>query len=139
IKREAMLPIAFVPLLLTGAGLQHIHRAVFEFTGMGIGAEAKVLGNAANLIKAFKDEKVELEIVCHDDGIDLLLTRSGPIRTRLDKLHGQGVVLAACGNTIRGRNIDRKHLIPYAVVVDSGVAEVVRKEEAGWSYVRSAY
>jgi intracellular sulfur oxidation DsrE/DsrF family protein len=27
--------------------------------------------------------------------------------------------------------------LPFAITVDSGVAEVVRKQEAGWSYIKS--
>jgi intracellular sulfur oxidation DsrE/DsrF family protein len=30
-----------------------------------------------------------------------------------------------------------KRLVSYASLVDSGIAEVVRKQEAGWSYIRS--
>jgi hypothetical protein len=97
------------------------------------------LGNVTNLLKAFKGEETQVEIVCHDDGIDLLLVGTSPLRSRMEKLHTAGVIFAACGNTLRGRKIDRRQLLPFVVVVDSGVAEVVRKEEAGWSYIKAAY
>ena len=117
----------------------HTHRVVVELNVPGVGAYVKVLGNVANLLKAFKGEKTEVEIVCHDDGIDLLLVGTSPLRTRMETLRASGVVFAACGNTLRGRKIERSHLVPFAVVVDSGVAEVVRRQEAGWSYIKGAY
>ena len=36
-----------------------------------------------------------------------------------------------------GAGAARTDLSPFAATVDSGVAEVVRKQETGWSYVRS--
>jgi intracellular sulfur oxidation DsrE/DsrF family protein len=117
----------------------HPHRVVVELNVPGVGAYVKVLGNVTNLLKAFKGEETQVEIVCHDDGIDLLLVGTSPLRSRMEKLHTAGVIFAACGNTLRGRKIDRRQLLPFVVVVDSGVAEVVRKEEAGWSYIKAAY
>ena len=114
------------------------HRVVVELNVPGVGSYVKVLGNVTNLLKAFKGERTEIEIVCHDDGIDLLLVGTSPLRSRMEKLHAAGVVFAACGNTLRGRKIERSNLLPFSVVVDSGVAEVVRREEAGWSYIKAA-
>jgi hypothetical protein len=34
------------------------------------------------------------------------------------------------------RNITAEDLFPFASTVDSGVAELVRKQEAGWAYVK---
>jgi intracellular sulfur oxidation DsrE/DsrF family protein len=116
-----------------------LHRVIVEMNVPGVGAYAKVLGNVSNLLKAFKGESTEVEIVCHDDGIGLLLVGSNPLRGRIERLHAAGVVFAACGNTLRGRGIERSQLPGFSIVVDSGVAEVVRREEAGWSYLKAAY
>jgi intracellular sulfur oxidation DsrE/DsrF family protein len=67
----------------------------------------------------------------------LVLGKAAPLADRLDKVARSGVVFAACENTMKRTNIDRKELVSYASPVDSGIAEVVRKQEAGWSYVRS--
>jgi len=49
------------------------------------------------------------------------------------------VNVAACNNTIRKRELSPSDLTPGVKVVDSGVAEVIRKQEEGWSYVKLAY
>lgn len=38
---------------------------------------------------------------------------------------------------MRRRNVTTADLLPFAGQVDSGAAEVVRKQEAGWSYLKS--
>jgi intracellular sulfur oxidation DsrE/DsrF family protein len=40
---------------------------------------------------------------------------------------------------MRRKNVSRGELLPFATTVDSGVAEVVRKQEQGWSYVKSGF
>ncbi len=112
------------------------HRVVVELSSGGTTTYTKVLGSVSNLVKAFAGDKTVVEIVCRDSGIDLLLSGTGALRDRMSKLHSQGVVFAACRNTLRARHIDRKRLVPFAVVVDAGVAEIVRKEEDGWSYLK---
>lgn len=115
------------------------HHVVIELNVPGADSYARVLGNVSNLLKAFGGEKTEVEVVCHDEGIGLLLVGTSPLRERMSALHSEGVVFAACGNTLRARKIERSHLVPFAVVVDSGVAEVVRKQESGWSYIKGVY
>jgi intracellular sulfur oxidation DsrE/DsrF family protein len=55
----------------------------------------------------------------------------------MQKLHDGGVVFAACENTMRKKKVTKDALFPFATTVDSGVAEVVRKQEQGWSYIKS--
>lgn len=40
---------------------------------------------------------------------------------------------------MRGRHLLKSQMHPFGLAVDSGVAEVVRKDEAGWSYLKGAY
>jgi intracellular sulfur oxidation DsrE/DsrF family protein len=46
------------------------------------------------------------------------------------------LTLAACRNSMRDRKITTDDLFPFATTVDSGVAELVRKQEAGWAYIK---
>ncbi|MBZ5632695.1 MAG: DsrE family protein [Acidobacteriia bacterium] len=54
----------------------------------------------------------------------------------LQRFSTQGVKLTACRNSMRDRNITTEDLFPFASTVDSGVAELVRKQEAGWAYIK---
>jgi intracellular sulfur oxidation DsrE/DsrF family protein len=54
----------------------------------------------------------------------------------MKKAIDSGVVLAACQNSMRLRKVTTEDLFPFSSQVDSGVAELIRKQEAGWTYVR---
>lgn len=116
-----------------------VHRVVIELNVAGRMPQGFVLNNAQNLRRAFAPERVELEIVCHGPGLDLLLRRRNPLAARVAKLATAGVAFAACGNTMRGRHLSKDALLPFVRVVPSGVAEVVRRQEAGWSYLKGAF
>ena len=105
----------------------------------GISAYGTILSNVTNLKKAFAPEAIDIEVVCHGAGIDMLFMSQSSLASQMKRVHNLGVVFAACGNTLRGKKIDRNRIYPYAKVVDSGVAEVVRKQEAGWSYLKGAF
>lgn len=115
---------------------QSRHRVVVDLGTAGTLAQADALGNVKNLKKAFGNDPVEVLIVCYGPSIDLLLTHNNPLSKQVLELHKNGVAFAACSNTLRARNIKKDRIFPFAVVVDAGIAEVVRREEAGWSYLR---
>jgi intracellular sulfur oxidation DsrE/DsrF family protein len=54
---------------------------------------------------------------------------------RLKQLADDGVTLSACQNAMRVMNIKTEDLMPFATQVDSGIAQIVRREEAGWAYI----
>ncbi len=95
-----------------------------------------VLNNVKNVREAL-GEQTEVVVIAHSHGLGLLLAKEGPIAERVQELAGQKVVFAACENTMKKRNVTRQDLHPASTTVDSGVAEVVRKQEAGWSYIKS--
>ena len=45
-------------------------------------------------------------------------------------------MFAACENTMRKKKVTKEPLLPFVTTVDSGVAEVVRKQEEGWAYIK---
>jgi uncharacterized protein len=65
-----------------------------------------------------------------------LLKKSTEYAQRLKEASDKGVVLAACQNSMRAAKVTTEDLFPFAAQVDSGVAELVRKQEAGWSYIK---
>ncbi len=65
-----------------------------------------------------------------------MLFPNGRLAKRIAADAKAGVIFAACANTMKGRHLTTKNLYPFAKVVPSGVAEVVRKQEAGWAYIK---
>ncbi len=94
------------------------------------------MNNVENLQKAFGGEQTTIEVVAHGKGLGLLLVTNTALQERLWHLAETGVVFAACENTMQRLHVTKADLVSFATTVDSGVAEVVRKQEAGWSYVK---
>ena len=112
------------------------HRVVFEVTMEGSEQWTGVLNNVENLRKSLGDA-TEIEVVAHSKGLGMLLAKENELSERMQKLSEAGIVFAACENTMKKKNVTKDQLVPFATTTDSGVAEVVRKQEAGWSYIKS--
>ena len=112
------------------------HRVVIEVNVDGQERWEGILNNVDNLQKAFGADKPQIEVVAHAKGLALLLATNDALKARMQEEHEKGVIFAGCENTMRKQNVTKEQLLPFATTVDSGVAEVVRKQEAGWSYIK---
>lgn len=129
--------LAEMPATGTCHTKKQTHRVVFEVNVDGAEQWQGILNNVENLQKSFGSGTTELEVVAHGKGLGLILKINESMRARLQLVSGAGVCFAACENTMRRLNLKLEDLMPFATTVDSGVAEVVRKQEAGWSYIKS--
>lgn len=97
-----------------------------------------VLNNIENSLEALGTNS-EMMLIGHGPGLGLLLKTNTTSARRIESLIGKKVVFAACENTLKRKSILRQDLLPGVITVDSGVAEVVRKQEAGWAYIKSGH
>jgi hypothetical protein len=129
---------------LTAAGGQrtadkeklNVHRVVIEVTAEEAPQWESVLNNVENLQKAFAPQQTEIEVVAHGKGLAMLQRTHAAQSERMAKMAAAGVRFAACENTMRRLKLQKSDLFDFVVTVDSGVAEVVRKQEAGWAYLK---
>jgi intracellular sulfur oxidation DsrE/DsrF family protein len=75
-----------------------------------------------------------VEVVFFGEGINML-RNTGGYSSLLKQLSDSGVIIAACQNAMRSRGLKTEDLVPFATQVDAGVAELTRKQEAGWAYI----
>lgn len=124
------------PLVVLSADQGGKHKIVFELTAESSAEWEAVLNNVENVQKAFGAANTEIEVVAHGKGLGLLRTTNASMADRLKRIANAGVVFAACNNTMQRLKLTKQDLFPFVTVVDSGVAEVVRKQEAGWAYIK---
>ena len=113
------------------------HRIVFELTTEGAEQWTAILNNVENLREALGAADTQIEVVAHGKGLGIMLATNESASERMKKLADAGVVFAACENTMKRQKVSKDQLLPFVVTVDSGVAEIVRKQELGWSYIKS--
>ena len=133
--------LAVLPLLGTNAQTEtsatdKAHRIVFEVTMEGPEQWTAALNNVEN-IRVALGTAIEIEVVAHSKGLGMLISKDNALTDRMKMLADGGVVFAACENTMKKKNVTKDQLVPFAKTTDSGVAEVIRKQEAGWSYIKS--
>ena len=113
------------------------HKVVLQMNVDNTDSWNQLFGNVQNLQTVFGADKIQIEVVAYGKGLSLLLKTNTAFEERMKKAIASGVVLAACQNTMRLRKVTTEDLFPFASQVDSGVSELVRKQEAGWSYIRA--
>jgi uncharacterized protein len=114
------------------------HRVVIDVTMAGPEAWGPVLNGIENVQKAFGAGNVEIEAVAHEKGLGMVVQAGDPtLAGRMQRIAGTGVVFAACENSMRHQHVTKSDLFPFDITVDSGAAELVRKQEAGWAYIKA--
>jgi intracellular sulfur oxidation DsrE/DsrF family protein len=112
------------------------HKVVFELNAPAPSGWDQLFHNVDNVLKIFGGDGVQVEVVFFGRGLRMLLKTNSEYAARLKEAADKGVTLAACQNSMRAAKITTEDLFPFAAQVDSGVAELVRKQEAGWSYIK---
>jgi len=86
-------------------------------------------------------EKLDLRIVMHGKGVDLLkqANTDPDMQQKVISLKKQGIAFNVCANTLKGKKINYKNDL-YDVsekdIVPSGVAEIAILQSKGFAYVK---
>jgi uncharacterized protein len=129
-----LLAIAFVAISQTPAAPKH--HVVFQLTEPEGPAWESLATHVNNMRKALaQDGGSQVEVVFFGPGLYMLRKTNSAYAERLKQLADSGVVLSACQNSMRDHGVKTEDLFPFASQVDSGIAELVRKQEAGWAYI----
>jgi uncharacterized protein len=138
-------PLVTTIVLMLAVGLAAVsqtpatskHHAVFQMSEPQGDEWNYLLAHVQNMRIAFaNDGGVEIEVVFFGPGLNMLRKTNSDHADMLRRFATEGVKLAACRNSMRDRNITTEDLFPFATTVDAGVAELVRKQEAGWAYIK---
>lgn len=96
---------------------------------------SELIGNVKNLMVDKTVETDSIHIVINADGINTILKERSSSEY-LKALSEEGAIIKACSNSIEGQEIDEKELIDDITVVSSGVGELVKLQDQGFSYIR---
>ena len=135
------LPLTAMTAQLGNSTADKTHKVVFEVAMDGEEKWQGALRNVENVQKSLGVKTTMIEVVTHGKGVGMLLakasTGNAELKAKLEKLQADGVVFAACENTMKRENIENKDLVELSTTVDSGVSEVIRKQEEGYAYIKS--
>jgi uncharacterized protein len=112
---------------------------VLQISEASPAVQTRVLNVAANLIKYYGPDKLDLEVVAFAGGLQLLMA-DNPNAARIRSLaENYGVHFDACENTLQTLTRELGHtprLNPVAVRVPSGAARIVELVQHGYVVLR---
>jgi uncharacterized protein len=99
------------------------------------------LGNVKNHIDAVGQDKIEIIVVMHGNGVDLLKIANTNLdmQQKVIDLKKDGVAFEVCNNTLVKKKINYKNDlfdVSQKDIVPSGVAELAILQQKGYAYIK---
>lgn len=132
---KALLFFSFCIVFHTRLNAQH--KVVIQLNTADTAAWSSTIGNIKNLQKIWPTT-LQVEVVVHGKALDFLVADKTHLRSDIEAMVTLGVQFNACENSMRKHNVSKESLLKVAGTVPSGVAEIVMKEELGWSYLKAS-
>ena len=114
------------------------HRVLIHLASADSNAHKGLIHQLNGLREAFGDS-VEIEVVVHGPGLDFLMSAKTTQKENIYKTTANGVKYYVCENTMRVRKITKEEILPEMGFVKFAMAEIVQKQEEGWTYVKTGF
>lgn len=102
-----------------------------------------VLDEVENLMKFYRqaNQKARVEVITNGGGLSLVMAGISPYAERIQRMQREyrDLTFVACQNTIDRFQQELglyAKLLPGVVVIDSGVAQIMRRQHQGWAYIQ---
>lgn len=124
-----------VALLSAGSAVKAQEKIVWEISSGDTAHQRILFRQINNVLTAAPDTKIE--VVFHGFAIFAVLKDTGYFHQQILQAHKKGVVIAACNNSLKSRNISKDRVIPEATIVPVSILEIAAKQREGWSYIKA--
>ena len=141
-----LLALAALALLTLGSGCatmpgQGKQKVVYHINYNDEAQLKAALGNVKNHISAIGQDKIDVKVVMHGNGVDLLKIANTDLnmQQKVIGLKQDGVAFEVCNNTLVGKKISYKNDlfdVSEKDIVPSGVAEVANLQQQGYVYIK---
>lgn len=115
-------------------------KVIYHVNYDDIKRQGGALRNIQNHINGVGADRVDIKVVMHGNGIELLrhAKTNQALQASVDNLKAQGVDFNVCANTLRGKKIalNELHDAKESDIVPSGVAELAHLQQQGYVYLR---
>jgi intracellular sulfur oxidation DsrE/DsrF family protein len=137
--KARLLLISFLTLVFVNysVGQTKEHRIVFHLATSDTLAQKALVKQVSNVLEYWNTARIE--VVVHNNGINFMKLEEARFAKEIAALKQQGVVFAVCENTMKQRKIEKNQILPSAVFVPVGLAEIVLRQEEGWSYIKAGF
>lgn len=114
------------------------HRVLLHLASADTLAHKALINQLNGLKEAFGDS-ASVEVVVHGPGLDFLIAAKSTQKENISKAIANGVKFVACENTMKARKVTKEEILPQIGFVKFGMAEMVLKQEEGWTYIKTGF
>jgi|694.fasta_scaffold02101_40 intracellular sulfur oxidation DsrE/DsrF family protein len=129
--------ISFILFSLFTTAQEIKYKVVWDLSSSDTTTQAAVFRQMNNVRAEMPD--VELEVVFHGKGIYTVMKDSIQFRSRIKIAKEMGVSMVVCNNSMKRLKIDAKELASEVVIVPSAMAQLIKKQAQGWSYIKASH
>lgn len=143
---DRMAAVIQTPVQLQDAGYEQPEsrtRVVFHVSSADPEAARELLDQVELVLREYAESNrpLKVEVIANNQGLRLLQQGRSPVAERIRQLDEryQNLMFAACGNTLerlRRETGEPIRILPQAVIVQSGVSFVARRQREGWAYIK---
>lgn len=112
-------------------------RVILHLQSADTTVHKSVVNQIGNIKKEIPDAEVEL--VCHGPGLEFLLKEKSQYINKLNKKNLKNVSYVGCEFTMTQKKIKREELVDFARTVPYGIAEIIKKQQQDWLYVKLGF
>ena len=94
-----------------------------------------VLSNISNLIQDLDRTNVEVALIANGRGV-MAFKKGSAFSGRVSQLKTLGVKFRICRNSLGMWKLDEDEMMDEIEFVNSGIGEIVRKQQECWAYIR---
>ncbi len=108
-----------------------------QFTTSDTAAHRALMNQLKNLLEGFGQENLEMEVICHNKGLDLLM-KTSPFASKITDFQQKGIKFMACRQTMTQRNIKEEDIVSCPII-PRGLVWIIERQEEGWSYIKGGF
>ena len=109
-------------------------KIVFQLTSADTLIHQTLMSQLNNYFGVAPD--LQVEVVCHGGGLGMLIKSTSVVQKEIKAYSEKGVSFVACEFAMKKRKITPDQLVAGAGTVISGVLEIAKKQQEGWSYIK---
>lgn len=118
--------------------MMHAYKAIIQLTSAEPKVYKSTIRQISNLLDYFNDN-VQVKIVCHGASGPFCLKDQNPFTAKIVGLLQKNVKINVCNNMLVSNNILPEELISGIEIIPSGIAELVIRQQEGWSYIKAGF
>ncbi len=105
----------------------------------GDDAVIKSTASQINNLQNALNHDVDIELVCHGQSLSFVLNSQGKWTETIKHLLSNAVEIVACENMLKANDKSANNLFPGIKAVPAAIAEIVIKQQEGWSYIKAGF